>query len=161
MPPSISNAVEAMRVSTTPASITSCSAPLQAVKQQLRAAGLKVTAQRLCILELLRRSAHLSSETIHAQLREAGRPISLATVYRVLGQLETCGLVIRHRFTGGHCVFESANTREHGHMLDVDAGAILEFSDPIVRSRLQAIAAAKGYDVLDQELILYVRAARI
>lgn len=164
MLPSTSNAAENMRVRKTVLSGSPHSA-LRYATQQLRAAGLKVTAQRLCILELLRRptegSAHLSAESIHDRLRQEGRAISLATVYRVLSQLEACGLVARHRFLGGHCIFEIANTDAHDHMLDVDGGAIVEFSDPIIRSRLQAIAAAKGYDVVDQEVTLYVRAAAI
>jgi len=154
-----------MRVSTKLIPRSPRNASLHRTQQQLRDAGLKVTTQRLCILELLARPAsgfaHLSAETIHGQLHEEGRAISLATVYRVLAQLESCGLVARHRFLGGHCVFEIAHADAHDHMLDVDGGAIVEFSDPVIRSRLQAIAAAKGYDVLDQELTLYVRASRV
>ena len=63
----------------------------------LKNAGLKVTLPRMKILELLERSDphHKSAEDIYRDLMEAGEEIGLATVYRVLTQFETAGLVNR------------------------------------------------------------------
>jgi Fur family ferric uptake transcriptional regulator len=71
-------------------------------RQELRKAGLKVTLPRLKILEILETSTlrHLSAEDIYRQLLETGEDIGLATVYRVLTQFETAGLVTRHNFEG-------------------------------------------------------------
>ncbi len=76
-------------------------------RQELRKAGLKVTLPRLKILEILETSKlrHLSAEDIYRQLLETGEDIGLATVYRVLTQFETAGLVNRHNFEGGHSFF--------------------------------------------------------
>ncbi|MFM7065573.1 MAG: transcriptional repressor, partial [Gammaproteobacteria bacterium] len=69
----------------------------------LRKAGLKVTAPRVKILEILAGSAahHLSAEDIYRILLESNEDIGLATVYRVLTQFEAAGLVSRHHFEGG------------------------------------------------------------
>ncbi|HBQ41006.1 MAG TPA: ferric iron uptake transcriptional regulator, partial [Halieaceae bacterium] len=78
--------------------------------QELRNAGLKVTLPRVKILQILEAtsetSEHLSAEDVYQKLRDAGEDVGLATVYRVLTQFETAGLVNRHNFETGHSVFE-------------------------------------------------------
>ena len=75
--------------------------------QELRDAGLKVTLPRVKILQILESSAtkHLSAEDIYKALIEADEDVGLATVYRVLTQFETAGLVERHHFEGGSSIF--------------------------------------------------------
>ncbi len=84
-------------------------------RQELRKAGLKVTLPRLKILEILEsnKQRHLSAEDIYKELLETGEDIGLATVYRVLTQFETAGLVNRHNFEGGHSVFEIDEGEHH------------------------------------------------
>ena len=76
--------------------------------QEIRDAGLKVTVPRIKILGILEGSGdrHLSAEDVYRLLLETGEEIGLATVYRVLTQFESAGLVQRHNFEGGHSVFE-------------------------------------------------------
>ena len=102
----------------------------------------------------------MSAEEIHDELRSAGESISLATVYRVLMQLVERGAVESHQFAGERSLFELARNGEHGHMLDVNDGVIVEFADDIVRARLHELAAEKGYEIVDLELTLYVRGKR-
>jgi len=56
---------------------------------QLRRAGLKITAPRLKILEILASATtrHMSAEDVYRRLLELNEDIGLATVYRVLTQL--------------------------------------------------------------------------
>ena len=72
-------------------------------RTELKKAGLKVTLPRLKILEILEQSPerHLSAEDIYKETLKSDEDIGLATVYRVLTQFETAGLVIRHNFEGG------------------------------------------------------------
>ena len=69
-------------------------------RTELKKAGLKVTLPRLKILEILEQSPerHLSAEDIYKETLKSDEDIGLATVYRVLTQFETAGLVIRHNF---------------------------------------------------------------
>ena len=71
-------------------------------QQELRNAGLKVTAPRIKILDMLEHSEtkHVSAEDVFKALRDAGEEVGLATVYRVLTQFEKAGLVMRHHFEG-------------------------------------------------------------
>ncbi|MEO1871872.1 MAG: ferric iron uptake transcriptional regulator, partial [Cobetia sp.] len=99
---------------------------------ELRKAGLKVTLPRVKILQILEKSTdrHLSAEDVYKALLEAGEDVGLATVYRVLTQFETAGLVMRHNFDGGHAVFELSQEEHHDHMVCLDSGEIIEFCDP-------------------------------
>lgn len=64
------------------------------VTQRCRAAGLKVTAQRLAIYEALAgRHDHPTPEMLFRQVRERQPSISLATIYKTLDALEAAGLV--------------------------------------------------------------------
>jgi Fur family ferric uptake transcriptional regulator len=129
--------------------------------QELRKAGLKVTLPRVKILQILESSdsgaQHLSAEDVYGALRDAGEEVGLATVYRVLTQFESAGLVIRHNFETGHSVFELARGEHHDHMVCMASGDVVEFHDPVIEERQREIAAEHGYELVDHSLVLYVR----
>ncbi len=128
-------------------------------RKELRRAGLKVTLPRLKILEILESSEdrHLSAEDIYRELLDTGEDIGLATVYRVLTQFETAGLVTRHNFEGGHSVFELDEGEHHDHMVCVETGDVIEFINDDIERLQHEIAAKHGYEIEDHSLVLYVR----
>lgn len=123
----------------------------------LKKAGLKVTLPRMKILELLESSytRHQSAEDIYKALLESGEDIGLATVYRVLTQFETAGLVKRHHFEGGHSVFELNQGSHHDHILCVKCGRVDEFIDETIEKRQREIASNTGYEMTDHCLYIY------
>ena len=129
--------------------------------QELRKAGLKVTLPRVKILQLMEQaeddSHHLSAEDVYKALLEAGEDVGLATVYRVLTQFETAGLVSRHNFEGGHSVFEMAKDGHHDHMVCLETNKVIEFMDEIIENRQHELAEEQGYEIVDHSLVLYVR----
>ena len=128
-------------------------------RQELRNAGLKVTLPRLKILEIFTRSEqrHLSAEDMYKELLESGEDIGLATVYRVLTQFESAGLVTRHNFEGGHSVFELDDGEHHDHMVCVESGEVIEFSNEEIEQLQHKMAEEHGYELIDHNLVLYVR----
>ena len=127
--------------------------------QDLRDAGLKVTSPRLKVLEVLEKSAdrHLSAEAIYRKLLENGEELGLATVYRVLTQFETAGLVSKHNFEGGTAVFELTDGSHHDHMVCLETGQVIEFCDERIEELQKEIAGENGYEIEDHSLVLYVR----
>jgi Fur family ferric uptake transcriptional regulator len=125
--------------------------------QDIRKAGLKVTLPRVKILELLETcdQRHVSAEDVYKMLLDKGEEIGLATVYRVLTQFETAGLVMRHNFEGGHAVFELERGDHHDHMVCVVCGKVVEFNDPIIEKRQREIAKKFGFEMVDHSLIIY------
>ncbi|PCI07790.1 MAG: ferric iron uptake transcriptional regulator [Gammaproteobacteria bacterium] len=123
----------------------------------LKKAGLKITLPRMKILELLESSEvrHQSAEDIYRALLDDGEEIGLATVYRVLTQFETAGLVERHHFEGGQAVFELNEKGHHDHIVCVVCGKVEEFFDELIEARQDKVAAEKGFEVTDHSLTLY------
>jgi len=129
--------------------------------QELRKAGLKVTLPRVKILQILEganpEAQHMSAEDVYRALLDAGEDVGLATVYRVLTQFESAGLVTRHNFETGHSVFELAKGEHHDHMVCMESGEVVEFVDPIIEKRQHELAEEHGYELVDHSLVLYVR----
>lgn len=129
--------------------------------QELRSAGLKVTLPRVKILQLMEqaesRSHHLSAEDVYKHLLETGEDVGLATVYRVLTQFESAGLVVRHNFESGHSVFELAKSQHHDHMVNLDTGDVIEFVDEVIEKRQRQLVEDRGFELVDHSLVLYVR----
>ena len=125
----------------------------------LKKAGLKVTLPRLKVLEVLERAEphHMSAEDVYRHLIEQDESVGLATVYRVLTQFESAGIVERHNFDDGHAVYELASEEHHDHMVDVDSGQVLEFVNDRIEALQHEIVAEKGFELIDHELVLYVR----
>jgi Fur family ferric uptake transcriptional regulator len=127
--------------------------------EDLRKAGLKVTHPRTRILELLETSGvrHMSAEDIYKQLINSGEEIGLATVYRVLQQFESAGLVLKHNYEGGQAVYELDHGQHHDHMVDVESGKVIEFTSPEIELLQKQIADRHGYVIEEHSLVLYVR----
>ncbi len=123
----------------------------------LKKAGLKITAPRLKILEIMEKAKdhHLSAEDIYKILIESGDDIGLATDYRVLTQFEEAGLVNRHHFEGGQSVFELDLGMHHDHLVCVKCGRVEEFVDEEIERRQEEIAKQAGYVITDHSLNIY------
>ena len=128
--------------------------------QELRKVGLKVTLPRIKILQMLENNdqRHFSAEDVYKNLLESGEDVGLATVYRVLTQFETAGLVTRHNFDGGYAVFELHRGDEHhDHMVCAETGAVVEFHNEEIERLQKEVADAHGFELVGHSLVLYVR----
>ena len=129
--------------------------------KELKKAGLKATLPRIKIMEVLestaiQEEAHFSAEDIYKELLIKGENIGLASVYRVLTQFESAGMVKKHHFEGSHAVYEVIE-ENHEHMVDVETGKVLEFQDKELVNRLSEIAEKSGYQLVDHNLVLHVK----
>jgi|TARA_B100001093_G_C26606140_1_gene918110 Fur family ferric uptake transcriptional regulator len=127
----------------------------------VKKAGLKATLPRMLILEVLTKTidseVHLSAEDIYKDLLTRGDDVGLATVYRVLSQFESAGIVNRHNFEEGHAVYEMTQDHHHDHMVCVDTGKTIEFYDPEIEKRQDDIAASNGYEIVDRSSVIFVK----
>ena len=127
--------------------------------QELKKAGLKVTLPRVKILQILESCAdrHMTAEDIYQSLRDADEDVGIATVYRVLTQFETAGLIERHNFDNGPAIYEIDRGEHHDHMICTESGKVIEFHDAEIESLQERIAADKGYQLVGHSLVLYVK----
>jgi Fur family transcriptional regulator, ferric uptake regulator len=127
--------------------------------QDLKKAGLKATLPRIRILQILEDSdeQHMSAEDVYKTLLDHGEEVGLATVYRVLTQFESAGLVMRHNFDSGHSVFELDRGVHHDHMVCLSTGKVIEFQNEEIEKLQKSIAEEHGYDLVEHSLVLYVK----
>ncbi|MBM7036520.1 ferric uptake regulator [Vibrio sp. qd031] len=129
--------------------------------QALKDAGLKVTLPRLKILEVLQHpgNQHISAEDLYKKLLDLGEEIGLATVYRVLNQFDDAGIVSRHHFESGKSVFELSTQHHHDHLVCLDCGAVIEFTDEVIEQRQREIATKYNIQLTNHSLYLYGKCA--
>lgn len=127
---------------------------------ELKRAGLKVTLPRVKILEILAscthsNCCHMSAESVHQQLVDAGEEVGLATIYRVLTQFEEAGLVKRHNFDGGQSVFELDEGNHHDHIICLSCNRIDEFYNESIHTQQLLAAKNLGYELTEHRMTLY------
>ena len=126
--------------------------------KNLREAGLKVTLPRIRILEIFEESDTklLSADEVYKKLVEAGDEVGLATVYRVLTQFESAGILLKQNFENGHSVYELTPNDHHDHMVCLKTGKVIEFTNEIIEEQQEKLASERGYKIVDHRLVLYV-----
>jgi hypothetical protein len=72
---------------------------------------------------------------VYRRLLEENADVGLATVYRVLAQLEQAGILARSTFDSGKAVFEINEGRHHDHLVCVRCGRVEEFHDAAIEKR--------------------------
>ena len=88
--------------------------------------GITPTAQRIDIAAVLfARPQHVCADQLQQMLAGHGAPVSKATVYNTLGLFARRGLV-RELVVDSDKVLYDSNTTNHGHVYDVDTGALTD-----------------------------------
>jgi Fe2+ or Zn2+ uptake regulation protein len=120
---------------------------MKEIHKRLKAGGMRVTSQRLLVLQILEESKeHLDAKTIHVRAREHDPDLSLATVYRTLGKLREMGLVemcylARDR---RRAYYEATDKGEHYHFTCLGCGRIIEVHAPCVEQACREVAEKLG-----------------
>lgn len=124
---------------------------------RLRDAGIKATFPRIKILDIFyqRANQHMSAADVYRNLISDHSSIGLATVYRVITQLEDAGLLKRTQLDAHTTVFELNDKGHHDHMVCTHCGQILESSDPAMAQLVRKIAKRSGFALDSYSLVLY------
>ncbi len=102
-----------------------------------------------------RQQRHWTADEIYRRLLQDGSGIGLATIYRVLSQLEQAGVLRRSRFDAERSVYELNDQGGHDHLVCLDSGEVQEFSDPDLLQRLREVADQRGFELIEHALTLY------
>lgn len=102
---------------------------MDVVRKKIMERGLKVTPQRMAILEaIIRLNNHPTAENIIGYIRKNHPNISTATVYKVLDALVSNGLIKRVKTEKDHMRFD-AITESHHHIYCADSDCIEDYVD--------------------------------
>lgn len=106
----------------------------ETILQDLRQAGLRVTAQRVALLQALRHvHGHATAETLQLTAKSSGVSIPMPTVYAVLADLVRVGLVGEVKGEGGALRFD-ANVVPHHHLACSQCGRLVDIPVAEVQS---------------------------
>ncbi|RGA00918.1 transcriptional repressor [Microbispora triticiradicis] len=94
--------------------------------EELRGAGLRVTAARVALLETVRHGDHLDVETIASGVRDRVGHISLQAVYEALHALTSAGLIRRIEPAGSPARFEGRVGDNHHHLVCRSCGVVAD-----------------------------------
>lgn len=115
-----------------------------------------MTEQRRIIARVLSDSDdHPDVETVYQRASEIDSGIGLATVYRTLRLFEEANILERHDFGDGRARYEEVPEEHHDHLIDVNTGDVIEFSNEAIELLQKKVAEELGYKLVDHRLELY------
>ncbi len=96
------------------------------IAEELRGAGLRVTAARAALLDAVRAGDHLGVEAIAAGVRDRIGQVSLQAVYDALNALTQAGLVRRIEPAGSPARYEGRLRDNHHHLVCRSCGSVAD-----------------------------------
>lgn len=130
------------------------------LKRMIRSMGIKVTSQRMAILNgLIAGRAHVTAQEVFEKIHDSYPEMGFATVYRFLRKLVEAGLVTEVRVGGLPARYELATHRHHDHLTCESCAKIIEFEDPEIEALQKAVAKKYGFVLTHHLLELYGRCA--
>ena len=122
--------------------------------QELRGAGLRVTAARVALLETVREGDHLGVEAITSGVRDRIGHVSLQAVYEALHALTAAGLVRRIEPAGGPPRFEGRTGDNHHHVVCRSCGAVAEVDCAVGEAPCLTASDDQGF-LIDEAEVTY------
>ncbi len=120
--------------------------------------GMRMTDQRRVIARVLSVATdHPDVEELHRRSIEVDPKISIATVYRTVRLFEEAEILERHDFRDGRSRYEEVSEDHHDHLIDVQSGRVIEFTNDEIERLQREIARKLGYELIDHRLELYAR----
>jgi len=129
--------------------------------QALSDAGYRRGAARRAVLELLdTRPCAATAIEIEDALRhrsQATRAVSRASIYRILAELETLGLVTRLEVGGGIDRFEAVRegSGHHHHLICDHCGTLTPFADEELERAIRHVSRRVALNVSEHEVVLH------
>tara|TARA_Y100000768_G_C23843233_1_gene617182 strand:- start:95 stop:520 length:426 start_codon:yes stop_codon:yes gene_type:complete len=123
---------------------------------KLKEAGLKVTHSRCKILEIFQSSPeeHYTADKLKDLLIDSGETIGLATIYRVLTQLEMANLIQKNNFDDNQSAYEIKKSH-HDHLICTKCGAIIEFVNEDLEKLQENISNKYNFSLTSHVMTLF------
>lgn len=122
---------------------------------ELRGAGLRVTAARVALLETVRAGDHLAADAIAMGVRDRLGHISLQAVYEALHSLTAAGLVRRLEPPGSPARFEGRVGDNHHHLVCRSCGAVVDVDCAVGHAPCLTASDDRGFSIDEAEVIYW------
>ena len=125
-------------------------------KKVIRDLGLKVTNQRVQILDCIRTGpSHFTAQEVFESVTMRSPEIGFATVYRFLRTLSEKTYVTEVRLGGMPARYEWAAKRHHDHLTCTSCARIVEFENAEIERLQDRVAKQHGFTLTSHVLELY------
>ncbi len=129
---------------------------LESFKAMIRQMGLKVTKQRVSILEAMSEGrAHITAQELFEKISKKYPEIGFATVYRFLKNMTEHSLVTEVRMGGFPARYELTPNQHHDHLNCTRCGKIVEFENESIEELQEAVAKKFKFSLTGHVLELY------
>ncbi|MEU6511348.1 Fur family transcriptional regulator [Streptomyces sp. NPDC046942] len=129
--------------------------PTPTTAEELRGAGLRVTAARVALLETVRDGDHLGVEAIASGVRARVGHISLQAVYEALHALTAAGLVRRIEPAGHPARFEGRVGDNHHHIVCRSCGAVVDVDCAVGDAPCLTASDDRGFAIDEAEVVYW------
>jgi Fe2+ or Zn2+ uptake regulation protein len=133
--------------------MTASQAP--ATAEELRGAGLRVTAVRVALLETVRNGDHLGVDAIAGGVRGRVGHVSLQAVYDALHALTAAGLIRRLEPAGSPARFEGRVGDNHHHVVCRSCGVLADVDCAVGEAPCLTASDDHGYTIGEAEVIYW------
>jgi Fur family ferric uptake transcriptional regulator len=123
--------------------------------EELRGAGLRVTAARVAMLDTVRDGDHLDVEAIASGVRDRVGHISLQAVYEALYALTAAGLVRRIEPAGSPARFEGRVGDNHHHVVCRSCGVVADVDCVVGEAPSLTASDDNGFTIDEAEIIYW------
>jgi Fur family transcriptional regulator, stress-responsive regulator len=125
------------------------------IAEELRGAGLRVTAARVVLLETVREGDHLGVEAIASRVRDRLGHISLQAVYEALHAVTAAGLVRRIEPAGSPARFEGRVSDNHHHVVCRSCGVVADVDCAVGEAPCLNASDDHGFSIDEAEVIYW------
>ncbi|MGW3107515.1 Fur family transcriptional regulator [Streptomyces sp. NPDC001100] len=129
--------------------------PPPTTAEELRGAGLRVTAARVALLETVRRGDHLDVEAVASGVRDRVGHISLQAVYDALHALTSAGLIRRIEPAGSPARFEGRVGDNHHHLMCRSCGSVADVDCAVGEAPCLTASDDHGFSIDEAEVIYW------
>jgi Fe2+ or Zn2+ uptake regulation protein len=129
--------------------------PPPTTAEELRGAGLRVTAARVALLETVRHGDHLDVEAVASGVRDRVGHISLQAVYDALHALTSAGLVRRIEPAGSPARFEGRVGDNHHHVMCRSCGVVADVDCAVGEAPCLTASDDHGFSIDEAEVIYW------
>lgn len=128
-------------------------------KSFLKRGKYRITPERFEVLDAtLDHDGHFGADDLYIQLKNSKSKVSRATVYNTLELLAQCELLSKRNFGENLTRYESNYKRQkHDHLICVDCGKIVEFSDHRLNNIPSEISDRLGFEFDSYSLNIFAR----
>ncbi len=128
-------------------------------REFLKSEKNRITPERFEVMDsALDYEGHFGADDLYVLMKNQNSSVSRATVYKTLELLAQCDLVIKRNFGDNLTRYESNFKKQsHDHLICMDCGRIVEFTNPAIKEFPEKISNELGFDVESYSFNIFAR----